>query len=303
MHIRTVEMDDGTSIHACVLKPLTSPIGHIHILHGMSEHIGRYAEFMTFLAEQGYIVSGHDHRGHGKTASLHGFLGHFGDDVPFDRIVQDAHEVITSIRQEVQVDRFILFGHSMGSFIARRYVQLHHEVDQLILSGTGGDPGLGGVAGRGLARVSGRMRGFNSRDPLLNKLVFGAFSKSVSNAQTPFDWLSTDAETVQNYIEDPLCGAVPTTKFFFELFAGLEKVNDVQLHRAISKGLPILFLSGSEDPVGRKGKGVWEAAHQYEKAGIEQITVMLYDKGRHEMLQEQNRQEVYHFIVDWIEGK
>lgn len=303
MHIRTIEMEDGTSIHACMIQPLIKPIGHIHILHGMSEHIGRYEEFMTFLASQGYVVSGHDHRGHGKTASLNGFLGHFGDDVTFDQIVQDAHEVISLFRREVPGENFILFGHSMGSFIARRYVQLHQNIDRLILSGTSGDPGIGGAAGIGLARISGRLGRFDRRDPLLNKLVFGAFSKSVPQAVTPFDWLSTNSKSVQEYIEDPLCGAVPTTKFFLELIIGLKKANNIQLHKSINEQLPILFLSGSEDPVGRKGKGVWEAARQYEEAGIKQITVMLYDDGRHEMLQEQNRQEVFHFIVDWIEGK
>ncbi|MCG3090022.1 alpha/beta fold hydrolase [Sporosarcina cyprini] len=303
MHIRTIEMEDGTSIHACMVQPSIKPIGHIHILHGMSEHIGRYEEFMTFLASQGYVVSGHDHRGHGKTASLNGFLGHFGDDVTFDQIVHDAHEVISLFRREVPGENSILFGHSMGSFIARRYVQLHQNIDRLILSGTGGDPGIGGAAGIGLARITGRLGRFDTRDPLLNKLVFGAFSKSVPQAMTPFDWLSTNSQSVREYIEDPLCGAVPTTKFFLELFTGLKKANNIQLHKAIKEQLPILFLSGSEDPVGRKGKGVWEAARQYEEAGIKQITVMLYDEGRHEMLQEQNRQEVFHFIVDWIEGK
>ncbi|GKV55511.1 alpha/beta hydrolase [Sporosarcina sp. NCCP-2222] len=303
MQFRTIEMEDGTSIHACLIMPSIRPIGHIHILHGMSEHIGRYEEFMSFLAAQGYVVSGHDHRGHGKTASLNGFLGHFGDDVTFDRIVQDAQEVISLFRSEVPAENFILFGHSMGSFIARRYVQLHQDIDQLILSGTGDDPGIGGTAGIGLAQISCRLGRFNTRDPLLNKLVFGAFSKSVPQAKTPFDWLSTNPESVREYINDPLCGAVPTTKFFLELFTGLKKANNIKLHKTINEHLPILFLSGSEDPVGRKGKGVWEAARQYEKVGIKQITVMLYDGGRHEMLQEQNRQEVFHFIVDWIEGK
>ncbi len=141
MREATLEMTDGFLVHAIVMAPEGNPIGHIHLLHGMGEHIGRYEEFAHYLVGKGYIVSGHDHRGHGKTAKMNGLKGHFSDTNGFTRVVQDAYEIISVLRDQYPSPRFILFGHSMGSFIARRYVQLHgSEVDLAIFTGTGGDP-------------------------------------------------------------------------------------------------------------------------------------------------------------------
>lgn len=134
----TMDMTDGFLVHAFILQPDGEPKGHIHLLHGMAEHIGRYEEFAQYLAGQGYIVSGHDHRGHGKTAELNGQLGHFADVGGFERVVLDVYEIVTALRLQYPAKRFILFGHSMGSFVARRYVQLHgQQVDLAVFSGTG----------------------------------------------------------------------------------------------------------------------------------------------------------------------
>ena len=116
-------MSDGTSIHTVFLKPEGQPVAHIHLMHGMAEHIGRYEEFMKYLVGEGFAVSGHIHRGHGETVTLNGKLGYFGDTVGFDRLVEDAREIIRFFKDEFQTNNVILFGHSMGSFIARRFVQ------------------------------------------------------------------------------------------------------------------------------------------------------------------------------------
>ncbi|WP_252503533.1 alpha/beta hydrolase [Sporosarcina sp. Marseille-Q4943] len=294
-------MSDGFSIHTVYAQPPERPIAYIHLLHGMGEHIGRYEEFITFLTSEGFAVSGHNHRGHGRTADLNGKLGDFGDTVGFDRIVEDAHEIIGFYRQKFQVPSVILFGHSMGSFVARRYAQrFGSELDKLICSGTAGDPGFGRSIGQALAHMKGKATKFDEPDYFLNKLVFGGFNKIVGTPKTPFDWLSRDMETVEKFINDPLCGFVPTTRFFNDLFDGLAKINDLDNIRQVPSGLPILLLSGLDDPVGNKGKGVWHAARQFTDAGIENITVMLYEGGRHEMLNEVNREQVFIFIKDWI---
>lgn len=295
-------MSDGFRIHTIFAQPLAEPVAHVHLLHGMAEHIGRYKEFINYLVGQGYAVSGHDHRGHGQTASLNGKLGHFGDSVGFERTVEDAYEVVNYYKDKFAAPTFILLGHSMGSFIARRYVQRYGgEVDRLICSGTAGDPRFGRIAGKALAQLKGRATHFDLPDHFINKLVFGSFSKSVKSAKTPFDWLSADNSTVETYINDPLCGLVPTTGFFIDLFEGLKKIHNTEEIGNIPKTLPILLLSGLDDPVGDKGKGVWKVAQQYAHNGIENVTVMLYDEGRHEMLQELNRDRVFNFIKDWIE--
>ena len=159
------------------------------------------------------------------------------------------------------------------------------------------------MGGQALAYLKGKIKKSDEPDYFINKLVFGSFNKTIAQPKTPFDWLSTDADTVEKYINDPLCGFVPTTSLFMDLFNGLEKINDPTGIRQIPSALPILLLSGLDDPVGAKGKGVWQAARQFTEAGIENITVMLYEGGRHEMLQEKNRKQVFDFIKEWIVKK
>jgi alpha-beta hydrolase superfamily lysophospholipase len=300
----SIKMSDGFSVHAFIIQPKGNPVAHIHLLHGMAEHIGRYEDFAKHLVEQGFIVSGHDHRGHGRTAELNGIQGHFADDGGFDRAVQDAYEAITFFRTDYFSPRFILFGHSMGSFVARRYVQLHGDkVDLAIFSGTGGDPGVGRYAGQAIAYLSGKKNGFNKPNHFLNNLVFGGFNKSIKDSVTEFDWLSTDTKSVEKYIVDQACGFVPTTRFFTDLFHGLGKIHSKKEINKIPKNLPLFLFSGSEDPVGGNGKGVWSVARQYKSAGMNDVTVLLFEGGRHEMLHEVNREEVFKTIIDWIEKR
>lgn len=301
MNEKMMTMSDGFSIYTVYAEPEGEPIAHIHLMHGMAEHIGRYEEFITYLTNEGFAVSGHDHRGHGQTAAFNGKLGHFGDTVGFDRIVEDAHEIVSYYKDNFKAPNVILLGHSMGSFAARRYAQrFGREIDKLICIGTAGDPGASRIGGQALAYMKGKATKFDEPDYFINKLVFGGFNKVMDEPKTPFDWLTSDEKEVEEYINDPLCGFVPTTRFFIDLFDGLAKVNDPDNIRQVPSGLPILLLSGIEDPVGNKGKGVWQAARQFSDAGITNITVMLYENGRHEMLNEVNRKQVFKFIKDWI---
>ena len=298
----TIGMTDGFQLNTCFAQPVGTPVGHIHLLHGMSEHIARYEEFANYLTGRGYIVTGHDHRGHGKTAKMNGLKGYFTDEFGFDRVVQDTYEIISTFRAQYPSPKFILFGHSMGSFVARRYVQLYgSEIDMAIFSGTGGDPGASRLAGLGVAYLQGKKNGFDQQNHFLNKLVFGGFNKSVDQPKTPFDWLSRDSEAVAKYIIDPECGVVPTTQFFIDLFKGLGEINDSDEINKIPKQLPVFLFSGNEDPVGDNGKGVLEVAKRYEKVGMEDVTLMLFEGGRHEMLHETNRQNVFKAVGDWIE--
>ncbi|MCM3709862.1 alpha/beta hydrolase [Sporosarcina luteola] len=301
MNEQVLMMSDGFSIHSVYAQPADRPIAHIHLLHGMAEHIGRYEEFVTYLTSEGFAVSGHDHRGHGKTADLNGKLGDFGETAGFDRVVEDTYEIISFYRNKFRAPRVILFGHSMGSFVARRYTQrFGRELDKLICSGTAGNPGVSRIVGKALASMKGKATKFDEPDYFINKLVFGGFNKKVGTPKTSFDWLSRDNEKVEQYINDPLCGFVPTTRFFIDLFDGLAKINDLDCIRQVPSRLPILFLSGLDDPVSNNGKGVWQAARQFADVGIEDITVMLYEGGRHEMLNEVNREQVFNFVKDWI---
>lgn len=295
-----VQNNEGVKFHTVVVEPTVKPIGHVHILHGMAEHIARYEEFMNMLASLGYVVSGHDHRGHGFTAKANGAQGHFGDNVTFDQLADDAEHVIAVVRRHYATLPFTLFGHSMGSFIGRRLLQRPFLLHRAIFSGTGADPAVSRFFGTVLAKFRGRFYGLDQQDNLLNKLAFGRHNVRFQPTKTDFDWLSRDEQSVSNYIDDSMCGFVPTTSFFHELFYGIGAIHRQIVHPSIPHYLPILFVSGTDDPVGNYGKGVWRVAKQFKKAKMANVTVLLFEEGRHEMLNEINKQAVYQSIVEWM---
>lgn len=278
-----------------------NPIGHVHIVHGMAEHIARYEEFAAFLADQGYFVSGHDQRGHGETQELNGTLGFLAEKDGFERITKDAFEVIQSIRKEYGIESdLILMGHSMGSFVVRRYIQLYADVKKVVLMGTGGDPGLMGRAGLAIATANRQVIGAKKPDPIMNFLTFGSYNKSFKDVRTPFDWLSTDRAEVNKYMQDPYCGFVASNQFFHDLIVGLITIHRPEEIMKIPKDLPILLISGKADPVGRMGKDVFKVAEQYRKHGIDSIDVVMFENKRHELLHETNKDEVQQSILQWI---
>lgn len=297
----SISMKDGTSIHAIAVEPVQQPIGHLHILHGMAEHIGRYQSFAEEFASKGFLVTGHDQRGHGKTADVQGHLGHFGDGIFFDQLAYDNAEIMAYFVQQYGTFPQYLFGHSMGSFVGRRYIQLYgNHLQGAIFSGTGSDPGLGRYAGTAITKCAIQQGKEAVPSPLLNELTFGGFQRSFSNPKTKFDWLSSNEEAVAAYIEDPYCGFIPTYGFFQTLFEGLGRIHEPSQIAKIPIQLPLLFISGTDDPVGKAGKGVWKVANSYEKAGIQHCTVYLFEGGRHEMLHELNAKHVYDTIYRWL---
>lgn len=297
----TLEMSDGMKVHAVVKQPKERAIGHIHFLHGMAEHSGRYLDVMDEFVRRGYIVTAHDHRGHGKTAEMNGKLGYFAERNGFHRVVRDAYEVIVHMKNVYPAKKFILFGHSMGSFIARRFIQMYGVmVDQVVLSGTSDNGGIGRLGGEGLGHVLGKQKGYNEPNPLLNSLVFGQFNQSVKEPFTPFDWLSTNAKIVASYLSDPYCGFVPTTQFFLDLFDGLKIIHKPKEIAHIPKKMPVLLFGGTEDPVGQYGKALWKVAEQYQKSFIENVTVLLFEGGRHELIGDFERPEVIELVEEWM---
>lgn len=296
-----IEMSDGFLVYAFIKRPKKDPIGHIHIFHGIAEHIGRYETAIDFFVEQGYVVSGHDHRGHGKTLDLNGIRGYFAEKNGFNLVVEDAKEVITELRSEDPALKFTLIGHSLGSFIARRYIQLYgDQVDAAVFSGTGDDQGIMRSIGKALAYVLGKKVGFDKENETLNSLVFGGFNKQISQPATEFDWLSENEDIVASYIADDYCGFVPTTQIYIDLFNGLGLIHQEKEIAKIPKELPILLFSGDADPVGDNGKSLWKVAQQYEDAHIEDVTVMYFNEGRHELLNDSRRPEVIQSVDSWI---
>lgn len=276
-------------------------VGVVQIAHGMAEHAGRYARFARFLTEAGFGVYANDHRGHGKTAGALENVGYFADTDGWHRVADDMHLLTLIIGRECPGVPVFLFGHSMGSFLSRTYIAAHGgDISGVILSATGGDPGLLGKIGLMIARWECRRKGRKAQSPLLTALSFGGFNKAFKPNRTDFDWLSRDAAEVDAYIADPYCGGIFTAGFFCDLLTGLQFINSPEGIRRIPKDLPVHFLSGTSDPVGKNTKGVRQVADAYKAAGISSVTTTFYDGGRHEMLNETNREEVFRDILEWL---
>ena len=295
-----VEMSDGHEVYCETLCP-PSPIGHVHVIHGMAEHIGRYEDFARFLVAKGFAVSGHDQRGHGKTAQRSGTVGFFAERGGFDRVVEDAKEIIDHAKGEFGELPLIVFGHSMGSFVARRYIQLHSEsISSTVLSGSGGNPGLSGKAGLAFAAAAAKAQGPHAISEALGKMTFGSFNKAFKSEGSAYAWLSRDTAQVAKYEADPMCGAPSTNQFYIDLFTGLDLIHRKAEVAKIRKDLPLLLISGSADPVGGNGKGIFQAAEQYQKAGMTNVRVHLAEGGRHELLNEIDKEVHYEIIADWM---
>lgn len=300
IHESFITAFDGSEIYLYKWLPESQPHGIVQIVHGMTEHVGVYIECIEALLEAGYGVYAHDHRGHGKTVKQEDDYGHFEPNVGWDQAVSDVIFVSELIRKEHNYPLFLL-GHSMGSFLSRRAVQLRGELyDGLLLSGTGGNPGLLGVIGHKIATMEMKLRGAKTKSHMLNFLSFGNFNSHFKPKRTDFDWLSSDPSQVDRYLDDPLCGFSCTTSFYRELFNGVLVVNKWGEYKKTPKDLPIYLFSGDCDPVGSMGKGVQEVHDMYKKCGVKDVSIRLYKNGRHEMFHEVNRQEVCHHVISWL---
>ena len=303
MKTTTVTTADGTPLHTYIWEPAGAPKAIVQIAHGMAEHAARYDRFAEALTAAGYVVYAEDHRGHGQTHPVGPDHGYFADEDGFHTVVEDLHEVTELARDEHPDVPVFLFGHSMGSFLARAYAAAYGgELAGLILSGTAGDQGLLGKAGAAIAAVESRIRGRRAVSPMLDNLSFGAYGKAFKPNRTKFDWLSRDPEEVDKYVADPLCGNVFTAGFYADLLGGLAYIHDPKTSAKVPKDLPIHLLAGAMDPVGANSKGVEQVAGQYRKAGVQEVTTRFYVDGRHEMLNETNRDEVTADVIAWLDA-
>jgi alpha-beta hydrolase superfamily lysophospholipase len=274
----------------------------VQISHGMAEHSSRYKRFAEALAAADFGVYANDHRGHGQTAGKIENLGYFADNNGWQRVVEDMKDLTLVIKKNHPDLPVFLFGHSMGSLLTREYLFTYsQEIDGAILSGTAGDPGLLGSVGILVSKLESLLRGKKTKSPLLDKLSFGKFNNAFKPNRTTFDWLSRDEAEVDKYIADPYCGTVFTAGFFNDMLKGIKNINKFSNIQKMPKNMPIYIFSGAFDPVGENTKGVSKLINTFEKAGMEDITSKFYKDGRHEMLNELNRKEVFTDVIHWVE--
>jgi alpha-beta hydrolase superfamily lysophospholipase len=288
---------DGHSIHLQLWRPDGDCSRLIQVLHGLGEHTDRYARFAAAAAERGYAVCAHDHRGHGGHGNG---PGHFADTDGWQKIIDDAEAVSSSIREQFAGTPVILLGHSMGSFIAQTFA-MHSgaRLSGLILSASTWPSRLELAPAFLLARLETWRLGVRGKSRLLNQLGFGNFNKSFAPARTDLDWLSQDNAEVDKYIADPLCGGPYSCRLWCDLLAGLFRISSDKALLRIPSDLPILITGGESDPVGGD-KGMTRLAMHYAQTSHQRLTVKIYAGGRHEMLNEINRDEVASDWLNWI---
>ncbi len=280
------------------------PKAVIQIVHGISEYIDRYAPAARFLADQGYLVVGSDHLGHGRTASGPEEYGFFAEKKGWHTVSADVRRLRTLMGQKYADLPYFMLGHSMGSFLARTYlIDWPGTLTGAIISGTGQEPASLVTAGWHLANVICKTSGPRTHSKLVEQIAFGAYNKEFTPARTRADWISRDEEIVDAYIADPLCDFMPTAGMFRDMMEGLQYIAKKSNLKKMDPSTPILFFSGDKDPVGQNGKTVLKVVDFFHSAGCEDTVVHLYPGGRHEMLNEINREEVYADILSWLESK
>lgn len=293
-----------TSIHALKCVPDGKPRAVVQIAHGIAEHIDRYRPFMEFLADNGFVVAGNDHLGHGKSIRVPEEQGFFAETDGWWRVVDDMDKLHDIMSKEYPELPYVLFGHSMGSFLTRTYLIKHPDkYDAVILSGTGHQSPALVLGGNASASVMAKLNGAMGDGTKLDSLAFGSYLSKIENPRTKFDWLSRDAEQVDKYIADPLCGFVGKIGLYRDMMQGIKFITDKKNIAQMNKEKPVYFMSGDGDPVGDYGKGVERAYKAFCDAGLHDVFMRLYPGGRHEMLNETNKEQVYQDILNWLNEK
>ena len=289
-------------LHVIQWKPEGRPRAILQIAHGMSEYIDRYDRFASFLAENGLLVIGNDHLGHGESVNDEGELGYFDSEEPAKTLIDDLFRVTTTIRAQYPDLPFLFMGHSMGSFMARRYMMDHGGgVCGAIFMGTGSIPAGVLKMAQTMAGGIGRFRGEKFRSKTLQKAAFGSYTKRIEKALTPFDWLSRNTVNVEKYMADPLCGFNFTVNGYRTLFSLIEYIQEPANIAKLPKNVPILLISGKEDPVGKYGENVREIREIYRKAGVREVMMKLYPDDRHEILNEEDHEQADMDILEFVE--
>ncbi len=287
-------------IRAVRYVPDQEPVAVLQIAHGMVEFIDRYEGFASYLTGKGFLVTGNDHLGHGASVKSKEDWGFFGDDGN-QTLIDDMYQLTKITREAYPGLPYFLMGHSMGSFYARQYIGEHGEgLSGAIIMGTGMEPLPVLKAGMTLCRIIAVFKGWRYRSPLVNGIAFGSYNKQFEPARTKVDWLTKDESVVDWYLNEPRCNFMFTLNGYYNMFKGISRLYDPKLLGNIPKDLPVLFVSGGEDPVGSNGKEVERSAASLKDAGLNNVQVKLYEGDRHEILNETDREQVYDDLYEWL---
>lgn len=296
--------DGMTQIHAVRWLPDDGKYEAVlQITHGMIEYIERYRGFAEYLTERGFLVVGHDHLGHGASVRSEDDWGYFAKDHPSDTLVEDMHRLRQTVQSENPGIPYFMLGHSMGSYMLRKYLCIHPEgVNGAILMGTGCVPDSTTKLGMFLCKLFAAFRGWHYRSRFMQRLSYGKpyrkfdlYGKDETNS-----WLTKEVSFVKQYYAEPRCTFVFTLNGYLGLMEAVYFDNQMENIKKVPKELPIFLVSGQDDPVGDLGEGVKKVYHMYEEAGIEDLTYRLYENDRHEIINETDREQVFSDICSWM---
>ncbi len=304
-----MKMDDGYELCLNRWQPDSEEDikGVIQLHHGLAEHSLRYDRFGSVLAENGYVLNAYDMRGHGRSAELadkngNGMFGKLADKKGFDRAVEDLKAVIDNLKRDFPGKKTILFGHSFGSFVSQGFIEEYgKEIDACILCGTAGPQkllvGFGNIAAHLITFFTGK----NKCLPILESLSFGSYNARVNPVRTKCDWLSKNELNVDMYMMDNWCGIPLTNSFYCSMVEGLSKIHKSKNINKIPNNLPVFFIYGGDDPVGAYGKTIKALFNIYKAKGMEKVDIKEYPGDRHEILNENDKEQVENDIINWID--
>lgn len=294
---------DGTVLQCYLWNEVRAPKGVVQISHGMAEHARRYDNFAQFLNKNGYIVFADDHRAHGQTStkqSAKGVKGYHKGDI-YNDTVKDEIAITKYLKDKFNLP-VVYLGHSYGSMLGQRYIELDNDSCGAVLSGSAMMKGGLLGAGAAIANMQYKLLGGEKKGVLLDKMSFGAYNKPFKADKTDFAWLSRDKEQVKKYIFDEQCGYVMSIAFFKYFLNGLKASYLPENQKGINLDKPIAIFSGAEDPVGGKGKLVTALYDMYKGLGVKNVSIKLYPEARHEILNEINNADVYKDFLAAIDG-
>ena len=287
-------------IHYCRWMPEGEPKAVVQIIHGIAEYAQRYDDFANYLNKQGYLVVAEDHMGHGKSIGNGTTQGYFAGG--WFAAVADSYQLLQMTKAEFPELPYILFGHSMGSFMTRTILAKYPEsgISAAVICGTGWMSPAVLQVGKTACEMVCKRKGERTPDEKLNGIVFGSYNARVEHPRTAYDWLNRDDRSVDAYAADPLCGFTASAGLLRDMLTGMLYNQKPENLAAMNKDTPVFFIAGGDDPVGNYGKGVRQTAAAFRSAGMKKVSERIYPLCRHEILNELNRQEIYEDVTQWL---
>ena len=299
--IRLPSNDGVHKLHVVIWEPDTEVKAVLQISHGMTEMIMRYDHFARFLNSKGILVIGNDHLGHGETAGCDEDLGYFCPNNMSETVVKDLHSVTEYAKKEYPNVPYFLLGHSMGSFMARRYLMTFgEELSGAVVAGTGSQKKSILISGKMVSALIQLFKGPRYRSKLLLMAAFGHYNDKFKMEKHHCSWLTKDEKVWEFCANHKYCNFIFTVNGYKTLFDVLSFIQKKENIENIPKKLPIFMVAGTDDPVGDYGTAVHKIFETYKQSGIEDIHLKLYENDRHEILNELDKDVVYNDIYSWL---